>query len=88
MSQSTKGAFVNTGTKEDPIALSESQGYGMLITVLAAQKGYIKEDQFMRLFHYYQANRISKTNTLMKWKQEKIKMAGLRLIKIMQRMGI
>ena len=69
VSQSTKGAFVNTGTKEDPIALSESQGYGMLITVLAAQKGYIKEDQFMRLFHYYQANRISKTNTLMKWKQ-------------------
>src|SRR5574341_1399212 len=73
VSQSTKGAFVNTGTKQDPIALSESQGYGMLITILAAQKGYIKEDQFMRLFHYYQANRISKTNTLMKWKQEKIK---------------
>ena len=39
VSQSSKGTFVNTGTQEDPVALSESQGYGMLITLLAAQKG-------------------------------------------------
>lgn len=43
----------------------------MLITILAAQKGYIKEAQFMRLFHYYRSFRISEENTLMKWKQEK-----------------
>ena len=71
VSQSSKGTFVNTGTQEDPVALSESQGYGMLITLLAAQKGYTKEDQFMRLFHYYKANRISEQNTLMKWQQKK-----------------
>ena len=71
VSQSSKGTFVNTGTQADPVALSESQGYGMLITLLAAQKGYTKEDQFMRLFHYYKANRISEQNTLMKWQQKK-----------------
>lgn len=69
--QSTKGAYVNTGSKEKPIALSESQGYGMLITLLAAQKGYAKETQFMRLFYYYKSFQISEENTLMKWKQEK-----------------
>lgn len=71
VTQAEHGTFVNTGTQEKPVALSESQGYGMLITVLAAQKGYIKEDQFMRLFHYYKANRISVENPLMKWRQEK-----------------
>lgn len=71
ITQGEYGTFVNTGSEEHPIALSESQGYGMLITILAAEKGYIKEDQFIRLFHYYKANRISEQIPLMKWRQEK-----------------
>ncbi len=70
--ETTNGAYVNAGTKTKKVALSESQGYGMVITALAAKKGYATEARFDRLMQYYFANRRSATSSLMKWKQTTI----------------
>lgn len=67
--QSIKGTYVNTGDEDHPTALSESQGYGMVITALAAQKGFASEAQFSRLFNYYKDHTISENIPLMMWKQ-------------------
>lgn len=67
--QSIKGAYVNTGDEDHPTALSERQGYGMVITALAAQKGFASEAQFSRLFNYYKDHTISENIPLMMWKQ-------------------
>lgn len=65
------GAFVNTSdNKKHPIALSEGQGYGLVITALAGEKGYATEKQFRDLFNYYHHFKISETSHLMSWKQE------------------
>ncbi len=65
------GSFVNTSNiKKSPIALSEGQGYGLVITVLAGEKGYANEEQFNELLTYYDHFKVSEMNSLMKWKQE------------------
>lgn len=64
------GSFVNTSNDpKKPIALSESQGYGMLITALAGDLGYAKESDFKALVSYYEAFKIADDNYLMEWKQ-------------------
>ena len=42
-----------TNDKDKDIVLSESQSYGMLITVRAAQKGLASQQDFERLYKYY-----------------------------------
>ena len=44
--------------KDKDIVLSESQSYGMLITVRAAQKGLASQQDFERLYKYYLSHRI------------------------------
>lgn len=56
----------STGTVQ---TLSEAQGYGMLITVLAAKQGFADQKTFDQLTRYYLAHRISRTNPLMAWRQ-------------------
>ncbi|MEG0732936.1 MAG: glycosyl hydrolase family 8 [Vagococcus sp.] len=72
--KNSQGAFVNTSNDGSrPIALSESQGYGMLTMVMAAKKGYIEEKEFIPFVTYYENHQLSEDNYLMNWKQESIK---------------
>ena len=67
----TKGdqSYVRTtNDSEETTVLSEAQSYGMLITVLAAQKGQASQADFDGLYRYYQNHRIEGTQ-LMSWKQ-------------------
>ena len=67
----TKGnqSYVRTTSdSEGTTVLSEAQSYGMLITVLAAQKGQATQADFENLYRYYQNHRIEGTQ-LMSWKQ-------------------
>ena len=67
----TKGdqSYVRTTSdSEGTTVLSEAQSYGMLITVLAAQKGQATQADFESLYRYYQNHRIEGTQ-LMSWKQ-------------------
>lgn len=62
------GKIVNTvNDLSHGVVLSESQGYGMLITVLAANKQQDSEKQFYDLYRYYNNHKIKKTN-LMSWR--------------------
>lgn len=64
--------YVNSSDDDSVnIALSESQGYGMYITVLAAQQKLDtqSESQFDRLFKYYMAHR-GNHSQLMSWQQK------------------
>lgn len=64
--------FVNSSDNdtENYTALSESQGYGMIITVLSGESKVpsAKED-FKKLYYYYKNHLDSNTN-LMSWKQD------------------
>ncbi|MGB2510646.1 glycosyl hydrolase family 8 [Leuconostoc suionicum] len=67
-----EGTFVNDSDEKDSqVALSESQGYGMLITMLAAKKDLATQADFNKFVIYYQQHTISKQNRLMAWKQNK-----------------
>ncbi|MFC6177414.1 glycosyl hydrolase family 8 [Companilactobacillus huachuanensis] len=57
----------NKGTKDQ--TLSEAQGYGMLITVMAAQQGFGSQKTFNQLTRYYMRHEISSQNPLMAWRQ-------------------
>ena len=57
-----------TNDKDKDIVLSESQSYGMLITVRAAQKGLASQQDFERLYKYYLSHRIEGSQ-LMSWEQ-------------------
>lgn len=64
--------YVNSSDDDSvKIALSESQGYGMYITVMAAQQKIDtqSEQQFDRLFNYYMAHR-GNHSQLMSWQQK------------------
>lgn len=64
--------YVNSSDDDSvKIALSESQGYGMYITVMAAQQKLDtqSEPQFDRLFKYYMAHR-GNHSQLMSWQQK------------------
>lgn len=65
------GVFVNVGSPREleKIAISEAQGYGMLITLLAIRQGYANQSDFDLLLDYYIQHTISKQNSLMSWKQ-------------------
>ena len=85
----TKGnqSYVRTTSdSEGTTVLSEAQSYGMLITVLAAQKGQATQANFDSLYRYYQNHRIEGTQ-LMSWKQV-ITMVAKRLRKKTLLMGI
>lgn len=62
--------YVKTNNTTNAQTLSESQGYGMLITVMAAQQGIKSHATFDQLTRYYLAHRISGTNPLMAWRQQ------------------
>lgn len=62
-------AYINGGTQDKKLALSEAQGYGMLITVFAAEQKQADQESFDKLLLYYRKNTIN-GSYLMKWKQE------------------
>lgn len=69
----SNSAFVNaTPQKLSATALSEAQGYGMIITMMATQKNWANRTDFNHLFKFYLNHRtiINKHQTqLMSWKQ-------------------
>ncbi|HIY94008.1 glycosyl hydrolase family 8 [Companilactobacillus sp. HBUAS56275] len=66
---SSKQKYVKTNTGRKAQTLSEAQGYGMLITVMAAKQGFGDQKSFDQLTRYYLAHRISSDNPLMSWRQ-------------------
>ncbi|MDT2739532.1 glycosyl hydrolase family 8 [Enterococcus canintestini] len=69
---SKQGDIVNTAAK-GKTALSEAQGYGMVIVTLAAEKGFAKEADFEKLYRYYTHYQISEKKPLMQWRQAETK---------------
>ena len=63
---------VRTTTKGPEQTLSEAQGYGMLITVLAAEHGIATRRTFDQLTRYYLDHRIGRHNALMAWRQQQV----------------
>lgn len=56
--QSPHRAFVNTSNqRNNPVALSEGQGYGLYITALAGRHGWAKSRDSDQLLNYYLAHR-------------------------------
>ncbi|RRK10280.1 endoglucanase [Lactiplantibacillus garii] len=65
-----RAKFVVTSDHEEHTqTLSEAQGYGMLIAVLAAQQGLGKQKTFDQLTRYYLDHRLGADNPLMAWRQ-------------------
>lgn len=65
--KTSNGSYVNTSSgSENGIALSEAQGYGMLISVLN-KEDKLSENQFYDLFNYYTHHRVEGTY-LMSWR--------------------
>lgn len=62
--------FVKTNAGKKNQTLSEAQGYGMLISVMAAQQGFGSQKTFNQLTRYYLAHQISSDNPLMAWRQK------------------
>lgn len=60
--------FVRTNTDKDQ-TLSEAQGYGMLITVMAAKQKIGNKESFDQLTQYYLNHCLSENNSLMAWRQ-------------------
>ena len=62
--------YVNAAGKNgSAFALSEAQGYGMLLAVRAGQKNLGTQEDFQKLDNYYLTHRLKNSN-LMSWKQE------------------
>jgi len=61
--------FVKTNSGTTDQTLSEAQGYGMLITVMAAKQGFGSQKTFDQLTRYYLNHQISSQNPLMAWRQ-------------------
>ncbi|ETY72642.1 glycosyl hydrolase family 8 [Lactiplantibacillus fabifermentans] len=61
--------YVLTTSTGKPQTLSEAQGYGMLITVMAANHQLATQRTFNQLTRYYLAHRLSVANPLMAWRQ-------------------
>lgn len=62
-------SYVNAGTAKQPVAMSEAQGMGMLITARAGRNGWTKQADFDGLLAYYQRHRDGDTY-LMSWRQQ------------------
>lgn len=68
--QSESEQYVNAaGKNKPPFALSEAQGYGMLLAVKAGQRHLGSQNDFQKLDNYYLRHRLSNSN-LMSWRQE------------------
>lgn len=62
--------FVNTSDNSDMQTVSEAQGYGMLISVIAGENNIDSaEKDFNDLYNYY-LNQVNYSTNLMNWKQE------------------
>lgn len=62
--------FVNTSDNSDMQTVSEAQGYGMLISVIAGENNVSSaEKDFNDLYNYY-LSQVNSTTNLMNWKQE------------------
>ncbi|AYE38971.1 endoglucanase [Companilactobacillus zhachilii] len=61
--------FVKTNVGKKDQTLSEAQGYGMLISVMAAKQGFGSQKTFDQLTRYYVRHQISENNPLMAWRQ-------------------
>ena len=65
--------FVVTNQDHDKKqTLSEAQGYGMLIAIMAARQGFGSQKTFDQLTQYYVDHQISKDNPLMAWRQQQV----------------
>ncbi|GAA2916138.1 glycosyl hydrolase family 8 [Enterococcus pseudoavium] len=70
VTQSDEGSFIKTNNQANiNLSLSEGHGYGMLITMEAAKRGWATESDFDDLYRYYQNFQISAKNPLMSWRQ-------------------
>lgn len=76
--KTTNQSFVNTSNDRDnPVALSEGQGYGLYLTAMAGARGWAEQQDFDRLLNYYLENRdaVGEHHTiethLMQWRQYK-----------------
>ena len=68
--QSESEQYVNAaGKNKTPFALSEAQGYGMLLAVKAGEKHLGSQTDFQKLDNYYLKHQLSNSN-LMSWRQE------------------
>lgn len=73
--RNNKQVFVNAGSKKNPLALSEAQGFGLIITAKAGKRGWASEQEFEKLLNYYLAhrdyvgNQHNQKTSLMQWKQ-------------------
>lgn len=69
--ESDEGNYVETSLKgKESISLSEGHGYGMLITMQAAKRGWASENEFYDFYRYYKNFRLSKDKPLMSWRQK------------------
>lgn len=63
--------LVNTSDSPDFLrTVSEAQGYGMFITVIAGEKGVDSAEQDFNLLYNYYLNNLDNGTNLMSWKQE------------------
>ncbi|AYE38979.1 endoglucanase [Companilactobacillus zhachilii] len=62
--------FVKVNNGKNNQTLSEAQGYGMIISVMAARQGFGSKKTFDQLTDYYLKHQISKRNPLMEWRQQ------------------
>lgn len=68
-----EGNYINGSEIEGQrFAISEAQGYGMLLSLAAADYGWSSQQDFDALTSYYLKHRISESNQLMAWKQLEI----------------
>lgn len=65
--QHTDSAYISSSANKST-AISEAQGYGMMIAVLAQRNGLNTKNDFQKLDNYYQAHLDGNTQ-LMSWKQ-------------------
>ena len=75
VTKNSNQVFVNAGTNKHPVALSEAQGFGLIITAKAGKRGWASETEFDKLLNYYLAHQDyvgdhhTQKVSLMQWKQ-------------------
>ena len=69
--ESGDGSYVQTNPEEkEAVSLSEGHGYGMLITMQAAKRGWASEKEFRDFYRYYEHFQLSDDVPLMSWRQK------------------
>ncbi|WP_288226681.1 glycosyl hydrolase family 8 [uncultured Enterococcus sp.] len=69
--ESGNGSYVQTNPEEkEAVSLSEGHGYGMLITMQAAKRGWASEKEFRDFYRYYEHFQLSDDVPLMSWRQK------------------